>query len=307
MYIGTEFRQLFAAASPPEVMAAVDLELEAVSKTDPPARAEAMAATVARHGPHLVGLQEVATWRTGADAACPDVRFDFLSDLLAGLVARGRTYRVAAESDVWALASPGASGRWVKLEVRNVTLAAEGVRIEEARGLQYRRTREVAAPGLPPIQLPRGWTTCSAAVGGVRLSLVNTHLEEATVPDVQLEQAEELLSAVDVSRPLVLLGDFNSAAEGGALASPTYERLLDAGLVDAWRAVAEDDDGSTWGQANDVANRVSTLDQRLDLVLLAGGVRAVSIRRVGHLPDDRTRSGLWPSDHAGLVADLEVD
>ena len=77
--------------------------------------------------------------------------------------------------------------------------------------------------------------------------------------------------------------------------------------MDAWRAVAKDDDGSTWGQANDVANRVSTLDQRLDLVLLAGGVRPVSIRRVGHLGADRTPTGLWPSDHAGLVVDLEVD
>ena len=61
------------------------------------------------------------------------------------------------------------------------------------------------------------------------------------------------------------------------------------------------------GQANDVANPISTLDQRLDLVLVAGGIRPVSIERVGHLAEDRTPSGLWPSDHAGLVADLEVD
>ena len=97
------------------------------------------------------------------------------------------------------------------------------------------------------------------------------------------------------------------AAEGGSLASPTYERLLAAGLVDVWRAASSEADGSTWGQANDVANPISTLDQRLDLVLVAGGIRPVSIERVGHLTEDRTPSGLWPSDHAGLVADLEVD
>jgi endonuclease/exonuclease/phosphatase family metal-dependent hydrolase len=107
-------------------------------------------------------------------------------------------------------------------------------------------------------------------------------------------------------QPLVLAGDFNSAADGGELSSPTYGLLLESGLTDVWRAVATDPDGATWGQANDLANKESTLDQRLDLVLTGTGVRPLAMERVGHRPEDRIPSGLWPSDHAGLTADLEI-
>lgn len=306
MYIGTEFRRLFAATSLAEVLAAVDDDFAAVSRTDPVARADAVAAIVAREVPDLIALQEVATWRTGEDASCADVAFDFLDCLLAGLTRRDAAYSRAVTSDVWALASPGASGRWVRLEVRNVVLAGARVSVSAPHGRQFRRTRRIETPGLPAVDLPRGWTCCTATIDGVRFGFVNTHLEEATVPDVQVEQADELVADLDLSRQLVLAGDFNSAAEGGSLSSPSYSRLLAAGLVDVWAAVGTEADGSTWGQANDVANEESSLDQRLDLVLLAGGVRPLSIHRVGHLASDRTPSGRWPSDHAGLVADLEV-
>ena len=47
-----------------------------------------------------------------------------------------------------------------------------------------------------------------------------------------------------------------------------------------------------------------TFDQRLDLVLYRGldGVGQMDI--VGEEPADRTATGLWPSDHAAIVAEL---
>jgi hypothetical protein len=32
----------------------------------------------------------------------------------------------------------------------------------------------------------------------------------------------------------------------------------------------------------------------------------LDIRRVGDQPGDRTPSGLWPSDHAGVIATLKI-
>src|SRR5262249_46142111 len=45
---------------------------------------------------------------------------------------------------------------------------------------------------------------------------------------------------------------------------------------------------------------------RIDYVLTHGGVQAVSMKVVGASPSDRTASGLWPSDHAGIVATLQI-
>jgi len=51
-----------------------------------------------------------------------------------------------------------------------------------------------------------------------------------------------------------------------------------------------------------------TPTQRLDLMLFRGDLEAEGGERLGHSLSDLTPSGLWPSDHAGLVAffDLKV-
>ena len=61
----------------------------------------------------------------------------------------------------------------------------------------------------------------------------------------------------------------------------------------------------TCGQGPVLDNPVSKLDERIDYVF----VRDADVREcrvVGDQPEDRTRpGGLWPSDHAGVVARLE--
>ena len=53
-------------------------------------------------------------------------------------------------------------------------------------------------------------------------------------------------------------------------------------------------------------NPTSQLTTRVDLVLLKGNIQVLDIRRVGEQPGDRTASGLWPSDHAGVIATLKI-
>ena len=57
-------------------------------------------------------------------------------------------------------------------------------------------------------------------------------------------------------------------------------------------------------QAENLLNVNSTLSSRIDLIQFRGPFRIENVQVVGTSPADRTRLGLWPSDHAGVVATL---
>jgi hypothetical protein len=48
----------------------------------------------------------------------------------------------------------------------------------------------------------------------------------------------------------------------------------------------------------------TTCPHRIDLILFRGFAGVDNMKVFGDLPSDRTPSGLWPSDHAGVVATL---
>ena len=99
----------------------------------------------------------------------------------------------------------------------------------------------------------------------------------------------------------------------GGCDAPSYALLTGSGFTDTWAQMHPGDPGPTCCQASDLLNTVSTLDQRLDFVfwheglsLWRGGFDNVRVEIVGEAQADRTASGLWPSDHAGVVATLTV-
>ena len=57
---------------------------------------------------------------------------------------------------------------------------------------------------------------------------------------------------------------------------------------------------------NGVACPSSDLSVRIDYVLGRGPIAAQNLYLVGATPSARTPSGLWPSDHAGVVATLKI-
>jgi endonuclease/exonuclease/phosphatase family metal-dependent hydrolase len=134
---------------------------------------------------------------------------------------------------------------------------------------------------------------------------VNTHLEPFDL-GIQVAQAKELLAVIDelnTGSPTVLLGDLNSAAPNGE----TYDNILKAEFIDAWSSKRGDDAGFTFGHAEDLRNPKPTLTERIDYVLTRGNITASSANRVGHELEDRTPSGLWPSDHVGVWAVLQLE
>jgi endonuclease/exonuclease/phosphatase family metal-dependent hydrolase len=117
--------------------------------------------------------------------------------------------------------------------------------------------------------------------------------------------------APDDGLPPVVTGDLNAVPEAdevrlleGFLTEPAVPDLL---LVDAWRYAAPDDRGITWGRGNPHAAVTGEPDSRIDYVLVgtpraAGAALVTGARVVG----DRPWDGVWPSDHAAVVADLRL-
>ena len=101
-------------------------------------------------------------------------------------------------------------------------------------------------------------------------------------------------------------GDLNTVP-----GSASYNALTGIGLTDSWAALHPTDVGYTCcqvyqnGGIEDVINNpVSNLITRVDYVLVRGPVQASHAVLVGADPSTRTALGLWPSDHAGLVATI---
>jgi endonuclease/exonuclease/phosphatase family metal-dependent hydrolase len=122
----------------------------------------------------------------------------------------------------------------------------------------------------------------------------STHLE--SVPTVRHAQGVELIRILArESRPLILLGDFNTAAPGNL----TYQFFIGAGYTD-WPAP---DPGYTCCQAGDLNNPVSQLYERIDIVFTRNIAPTGESILIGVTP--AAQQPFWPSDHAGVVTSLE--
>jgi len=107
--------------------------------------------------------------------------------------------------------------------------------------------------------------------------------------------------------PVIMAADFNANASDSADPTfATYQLLLSAGFKDAWKERHPSLPGYTCCQDEDLLNPTSLLSTRVDLVLYRGDISVRDIKLVGEKPSDRTPSGLWPSDHAGVVAGLRL-
>jgi endonuclease/exonuclease/phosphatase family metal-dependent hydrolase len=196
---------------------------------------------------------------------------------------------------------------------RDVILARCDVPTSDGRSGVY-DARVVFTVGPTSIPALRGWTSTLATVGGVTFRFVNTHLETDGSPAIQVAQANELLGTLSAeSRPIVFVCDCNSAADGSQTA--TYGLLTGSGgFTDAWTEAHPRDPGYT-SSLPDGFFTDPQLRTRIDLVLArygfnaspnAGIVGGVHADVVGETPAERTASGLWPSDHAGVVATLNM-
>lgn len=317
IYFGADLTPLITAPDTTSFLLAVGSAYRQAMASDFAGRAESIARSIAAHRPLLVGLQEGATWSLGAfndPAPAENVVVDFVDLIVDELAELGLEYEpVAVAHGVNAEApglflSPSLPAADVRLQVDDVVLAQTGaktseLKIEGTSTGTYRALATIPLPAGDPLVFYRQWAAVDVKTHGKQFRFVTTHLEVLS-RDLRRAQAAELLAThAGAGKPVVLVADWNDApGEGGA-----PDMLVAAGFTEVWGAVNPGDPGPTSGQAADLRNPVSELDRRIDMIFVDAGWTPLSAEIVGEEAADKTAGGLWPSDHAGMVATIRLE
>ncbi|GAA2436576.1 endonuclease/exonuclease/phosphatase family protein [Streptomyces glaucus] len=253
------------------------------------ARQKAILAVLRDLGPDVVGLQEV--WSADGEN---------LAEWLAGALGMHWTWAASPVPGPWRrrIGDPAVDignavlSRWPVVE-RDVLRLPAPRELDDGRLALYAR---LAAPGH---QVP----------------FFTAHLASALhASAVRRDQAAALARFVarhrgDTGFPPVVTGDFNAWPDsdeirllGGYRTAPAVPGQV---LFDAWQYAEPGAPDATWDAANPYVAAGHEPSARIDYIHVGppgpgglGHVRAV--RRAGDGPVD----GVWPSDHAAVVADL---
>lgn len=325
-YLGGDTGPIFSVdfQDPIALASATNVFWTQVQASHIPDRAAAIVEQIDRARPHLVALEEVFRFQLiNVTTGVITPSGDLLASIEDAIAARGLPYtvvRVQANTSLGYPPSPALPGlplsqtTFLGIEDRIALLRRNDVALSSVASGNFTTGFQ-----LGPLSLRRGWIRVTTDVDGTPHHLIATHLEGQTLAPIQALQANELLNVVaaGLGGVTVLAGDFNSdAANPGAPSwTPTYDALVTAGFTDAWLASgqAAGDPGYTCCQNPDLTNGPSVLDERIDFVLVrdararGGRSGSIQVEIVGEEQADRAPgSGLWPADHAGLVAGLRL-
>lgn len=303
MYLGADTAPLFTA-TPEQIPQRVSEVLRQFLATNIRARVKSLARGIASKKPDFIGLQEaeivqivIPSFRT--------ITFDFVQLLLKELSKRGICYEIAAQNRNVTAEFPDSHGNIVRLLDRDVILIRKNSCLQIIQKVEANfNTNLVVTIGGQPFEIVRGWSSIDVYWHGRIFRVINTHLEPLS-PTIQAAQAMEILNGpANIQYPLVVLGDLNSNADGTG--TPTYGLFIAAGFQDAWLE-AGIGPGFTCCQDADLLNNSSELNARIDFILFKNGWSAMKADVVGEDQEDRTSTGLWPSDHAGVSAVLQLN
>ena len=312
MYLGSDFTDIFQAQSGNEVLLEVGEAYRDMLSGNVPERVSSIADQIEAGRPVLIGLQEVALWRTGPfldGMPATDITYDFLQVLLDELAERGLHYEPIEVQTNLDVELPGVvtptDFRDIRYTDRDVILAQTDLRtsqlkIEGTQSGTFDARFPVTVLG-QTITIVRGWASADVKFRGKTYRFINAHLE-SIVEVVQIAQALELLAGpVDTELPVILVGDFNSDAEASGTA---YLILTGAGLIDVWEDQQPSDPGFTWPLSGEIPLPTEVPTQRLDLIFARGKISLSSADVFGETKADLTPSGFRPSDHAGVGAEV---
>lgn len=329
LYLGADLAPVLGATDLPSLVAGAGAVLRQVTASGFPVRVEGLAAEILDARPDLVGLQEVALWRTGPASIAPllggapsatTVRHDFLALLLAELNAGEERYRAVAIQDEFDFEAPADENGVAcdgaapiadaelnaRLTMRDVILARVGGGVHVAAPLggsfQHLVVVSILDASIPVL---RGFTQIDARVrGGRPFRFVNTHLESID-PDIRAQQAAELVAPGGPATgdlPVILVGDLNSDDDTVAPDDQqAYRVLLGAGFV----APGTDDLPSCCIESDDLTTGTAAeFDHQLDHVLTNAPATVHPVD--AFLTGLAMANGYWSSNHAGVVAALRI-
>jgi endonuclease/exonuclease/phosphatase family metal-dependent hydrolase len=194
--------------------------------------------------------------------------------------------------------------------------------IPSVDGCNYQTAAEAITP-VGKLRVERGFMAINAKIGGKNYRIFNTHLE-VKGEDVnnplftyyQAAQAYELTQVIGFSaisdRKTLLLGDMNSSPvqenPDPGIITP-YNQFTAADYFDIWNLRPADLPGYTCCQNENLENRKSALNERIDMVFAVDDpARTKNIRVIGDNSSTKTKPqglGLWFSDHSAVAANLQ--
>jgi endonuclease/exonuclease/phosphatase family metal-dependent hydrolase len=336
LYLGADLAPAIGAPDLPSFVEGTGAVLRQVNATNFPVRAKGLAAEILSMQPDLVGLQEVALWRTappslapllGAPPSATTVRYDFLQLLLAQLNAGEERYRPVVIEEEFDFEAPanenGIAGDGpapivnaelnARLTMRDVILERvdSGTHTWAPQAAHFQHLLALPVLG-KPLPVTRGWTAVDARVrGGAAFHFVNTHLESfdprVLHPSLRAMQAAELVApggpAATGALPVVLVGDFNSDDDTVVPDDQqAYRVLLAAGLVER---STNDPLGCCIESSYDLTTGTAAeFDHQVDHIMTNA---PDTVQLVGSAVTGRTMvNGYWDSDHAGLFSALRI-
>lgn len=332
VYYGAKIEELAAVTNPNDIpIKAAELwgEIQATNFAE---RAEAIVDGIQAADAHVVALQEMSRYRMQSPSnfsppQSPDATTDVLNYvdiLMQALSNRGLSYDPAFVTETWDVEVPIFNGQGLddlRLTEMLVILVRSDVDWSNATGATYYAKLPIDLGAFGTIYKPSGWASVDINFKGLPYTFINTHLEPADVggivypplAELQGYQLAELLTiAGSNDNPVIMAGDFNSDADGST--TTTYQDVRDAGFLDAWLVGPSRGAGFTANQASDLMNPTSELFHRIDFIFYRDAFTretgyfqgSIDAELLGEEQGDRTPSGLWPSDHAGLAAALYI-
>jgi endonuclease/exonuclease/phosphatase family metal-dependent hydrolase len=340
IYLGADLTPAIEAKGVGAFTEATGEILRQVTANDFPIRAKGLAKEILEKEPDLVGLQEVAEWRTGPPGLesllsgtppkATTVRYDYLAELLKQLNKGKNRYRAAVVNPEFDFEAPadenGVAGDGpnnvipnaeinARLTMRDVILAKVGDEVKTSRPTKghFKSLFSEEISGAKVI-VTRGWAAVDATVNGsTPFHFVDTHLEsfdpQTVVPSIRALQAGELVAPSGPATsplPVILVGDMNSDTETAVQPGDgqAYEALVKGGMRE--RSTYE-----PLGCCLDTAllpvadgGAASQFDHKVDHIMTRDPkqIKLVKSSVTGRKP----ANGFWDSDHAGLFSELKI-
>jgi hypothetical protein len=318
VYEGTDYTQLADANNLPQLFIAVGQTITQVRATNPPQRMQAIARQILAAGPTLVSLQELDQWYTGpidvARLTCGpmSLEFDMLQELLDAL---GSAYELVYQAPQYqlppvpGLIQPTETILCVQMRdyiaiLTRTDLPPSSFQLGSPQSAQYESKAYFKTP-VGSFPEPHAWIAVDGVLNGEKFRFIGTHLESSDA-NVRRSQGSELRAGpAKTLLPLIIAMDSNAQAAPPPQ-DPTYTDFIAAGYSDAWVEIFPQKPGYTCCQADSVSNPLSQLSRRIDLVLTLGNLSPVEIGLFGATAKSKTPGGLWPSDHAGVAAEIDI-
>jgi endonuclease/exonuclease/phosphatase family metal-dependent hydrolase len=342
LYLGADLTPAIESKSTSEFIEANGGILRQVEASNFPVRAKGLAKEIIGNEPDLVGLQEVALWRTAPPSLGPvfsgkpeatTVKYDFLKLLLSQLNKGKNRYRPVVVQDEFDFEAPAdangvpgdgpGGGQGVlanaeingRLTMRDVILArvGAGVKTFNPKSGHFAHLLVEKVAGSKEINITRGWISVDATVrGSKKFHFVDTHLEafdpESVYPSVRAQQAAELVEPggpATSKLPVILVGDLNSdvRTEVKPGDGQAYKVMTKAGFRE--RAAIKPNGCCIEGSYDlKTGGSVADFNHKVDHIMTNAPkqVKLISSEVTGRSKNN----GYWDSDHAGLFSSLNL-